>query len=30
LRGYVRTWLARVADELERVGLLELVSEKKR
>ena len=25
LRGYVRTWLARVADEFERVGLLDLV-----
>ena len=29
LRGYVRTWLARVADEFERVGLLELVNEKR-
>lgn len=26
LRGYVRTWLARVADEFERVGLLDLIS----
>jgi len=26
LRGYVRTWLARVADEFERVGLLDLVA----
>ncbi len=26
LRGYVRTWLARVADEFERVGLLDLVT----
>lgn len=26
LRGYVRTWLARVADEFERVGLLDLVN----
>lgn len=25
LRGYVRTWLARVADEFERVGLLDLI-----
>lgn len=30
LRGYVRTWLARVADEFERVGLLELLDEKRR
>ncbi|KAF2990577.1 hypothetical protein MJC1_02339 [Methylocystis sp. MJC1] len=26
LRGYVRTWLARVADEFERVGLLDLIT----
>ena len=26
LRGYVRTWLARVADEFERVGLLDLIN----
>jgi hypothetical protein len=26
LRGYVRTWLARVADEFERVGLLNLIN----
>lgn len=26
LRGYVRTWLAKVADEFERVGLLELIN----
>ncbi|MBI1980396.1 MAG: hypothetical protein HYS63_02285 [Methylocystis sp.] len=30
LRGYVRTWLARVADEFERVGLLEIVGDKRR
>jgi len=30
LRGYVRTWLARVADEFERVGLLDLVGDKRR
>lgn len=30
LRGYVRTWLARVADEFERVGLLDLVAGEKR
>lgn len=27
LRGYVRTWLARVADEFERVGLLDLIND---
>lgn len=27
LRGYVRTWLAHVADEFERVGLLDLVND---
>lgn len=26
LRGYVRSWLARVADEFERVGLLDLIN----
>lgn len=30
LRGYVRTWLARVADEFERVGLLDLLASEKR
>jgi hypothetical protein len=29
LRGYVRTWLGRIADEFDRVGLLELVAAKR-
>ncbi len=28
LRGYVRTWLGRIADEFDRVGLLDLVAVK--
>ena len=29
LRGYVRTWLGRIADEFDRVGLLDLVAVKR-
>lgn len=29
LRGYVRTWLGRIADEFERVGLLELIADRR-